>query len=311
MSRVLIFALLIPASFLTSALADENTERAISVREANIYVSPDTSSQKLGVMERGREAAVLERSGQQWLHVLASLGGERQVSGWVLDKGLIRKNTPNGDQILYGEAADSEAEASRRGGRRGADRDALRLYYRVAEYFPNSPLAGEAAYRSADIAWQLDVEDMRRRPSAQEKDPYMRHQMDEEQMRQVVKKYQGTKWADLAAFDLLDNKLCGDWQGDPKCPEKETSLYEKYAADHPQSPKAAEALYDAAWRQSALIEMYRERNDQKKSEESRAHAIQLAQRIPQQYANSDFAYRAQRLLYLLQQKIPTYGNVTD
>ena len=135
--------------------------------------------------------------------------------------------------------------------------------------------------------------------------------MDEEQMRQVVKKYSGTKWADLAAFNLLDNKLCGDWQGDPKCPEKETSLYEKYAADHPQSPKAAEALYDAAWRQSALIEMYRERNDQKKSEESRSHAIQLAQRIHQQYANSDFAYRAQRLLYLLQQKIPTYGNVTD
>ena len=42
-----------------------------------------------------------------------------------------------------------------------------------------------------------------------------------------------------------------------------------------------------------------------------ARAIQLAQRVPQQYANSDFAYRAQRLMYLLQQKIPTYGNVTD
>ena len=152
---------------------------------------------------------------------------------------------------------------------------------------------------------------MRRRPSAQEKDPYMRHQMDEEQMRKVIKKYPNTKWADLAAFDLIDNKLCGDWQGDPKCPEKETSLYEKYVADHPQSPKAAEALYAAAWRQSALIEIYRERQDQKKAEESRARAIQLAQRIPQQYANSDFAYRAQRLLYLLQQKIPTYGNAAD
>ena len=49
----------------------------------------------------------------------------------------------------------------------------------------------------------------------------------------------------------------------------------------------------------------------RKAEESRARAIQLAQRIPQQYANSDFAYRAQRLLYLLQQKIPTYGNAAD
>ena len=293
------------------ARADENTERAVSVRSANLYLSPDTNSQKLATVERGREVAVLEHSGQQWVHVLASLGGEKDVSGWMLDKGLVRKNTPNGDQILFGEAADSEAEAERRGGRKGADRDAQRLYYRVAEYFPNSPLAGEAAYRSADIAWQLDVEDMRSRPSAKEKDPYMRHQMDEDQMKQVEKKYPHTKWADLAAFDLIENKLCGDWEGDPKCPEKESSIYEKYVAEHPQSPKAAEALYDAAWRQSALIEMYKQRNDQKKADESRDRAMELAQRISQQYPNSDYAYRAQRLVYMLKQNIPTYGNVTD
>lgn len=312
MSRVILGVLLAVVLFQAAgARADENTERAVSVRSANLYLSPDTNSQKLATVERGREVAVLEHSGQQWVHVLASLGGEKDVSGWMLDKGLVRKNTPNGDQILFGEAADSEAEAERRGGRKGADRDALRLYYRVAEYFPSSPLAGEAAYRSADIAWQLDVEDMRSRPSAKEKDPYMRHQMDEDQMKQVEKKYPHTRWADLAAFDLIDNKLCGDWEGDPKCPEKESSIYEKYVADHPQSPKAAEALYDAAWRQSALIEIYGQRNDQKKADESRSRAMELAQRVSQQYPNSDYAYRAQRLLFLLQQKIPTYGNVTD
>jgi hypothetical protein len=312
MSRV-ILGLLFAATLLGAARAraDENTERAVSVRSGNLYLSPDTNSQKLGTVDRGREVAVLEHSGQQWIHVLASLGGDKDVSGWMLDKGLVRKNTPNGDQILFGEAADSEAEAERRGGRKGADKDALRLYYRVAEYFPNSPLAGEAAYRSADIAWQLDVEDMRSRPSAREKDPYMRHQMDEDQMRKVEKKYPHTKWADLAAFDLIDNKLCGDWEGDPKCPEKESSIYEKYVEEHPQSPKAAEALYDAAWRQSALIEIYKQRNDQKKSDESRDRALELAQRISQQYPNSDYAYRAQRLVFLLKQNIPTYGNVTD
>lgn len=312
MSRV-ILGVLFAATLLgaVGTRADENTERAVSVRPANLYLSPDTNSQKLATVERGREVAVLEHSGQQWVHVLASLGGEKDVSGWMLDKGLVRKNTPNGDQILFGEAADSEAEAERRGGRRGADKDALRLYYQVAEYFPNSPLAGEAAYRSADIAWQLDVQDMRSRPSAREKDPYMRHQMDEDQMRKVEKKYPHTKWADLAAFDLIDNKLCGDWEGDPKCPEKESSIYEKYVAEHPQSPKAAEALYDAAWRQSALIEIYAQRSDQKKADESRSKALELAQRVSQQYPNSDYAYRAQRLIYLLQQKIPTYGNVAD
>src|SRR5438045_8009954 len=193
MSRVLVCALLAAALFLPArAHADENTERAVSAREANLYLSPDTNSQKLATVDRGREVAVLEHSGPQWLHVLASLGAEREVSGWILDKGLVRKTTPNGGQILFGEAADSESEASRRGGRRGADKDALRLYYRVAEYFPNSPLAAEAAYRSADIAWQLDVDDMRRRPSAQEKDAYMRPQLADDHRRQVITKHPGT-----------------------------------------------------------------------------------------------------------------------
>ena len=44
-----------------------------------------------------------------------------------------------------------------------------------------------------------------------------------------------------AAYHLLDNKLCGDWQGESKCPEREAEVYEKYADEHPQSPVAAEA----------------------------------------------------------------------
>jgi len=52
--------------------------------------------------------------------------------------------------------------------------------------------------------------------------------------------------ADLAAFTLLDNKLCGDWEGTSKCPNKESEMYEKYADDRAQSPAAPEALYRAA-----------------------------------------------------------------
>src|SRR5260370_24153972 len=94
-------------------------------------------------------------------------------------------------------------------------------------------------------------------PSANEQDPDVRPKMDDEVMRQVMKKYPHTKWADLAAYHLLDNKVCGDWQAQPKYPEKETELYENYVKEHPQSPKAAQALYNSAWRQSALIEIYK------------------------------------------------------
>ena len=287
-----------------------NFERGAVVRVAQIYLSPDTSSAKLAEMDRGREIIVLETS-REWAHVEANLTEERTVTGWVLDKGVVRASTPNGDKILFGEAVDSEDQASRRRGRNGAAQDAMRLYYCVADYFPTSPLAGEAMYRSADIRWQLEKADVSSRPSARERDAYLREGMEEKYMKEVIKKYSGSKWADLAAFHLIDNKLCGEWQGSSKCPVKESEIYEKYVTEHPQSPAAAEALYDAAWRWSALIEIYKTEEEPKKSEEARAKAVALAQRAASQTSSEDWAARAQRLLYLMEQGVPTYGNVTQ
>jgi hypothetical protein len=290
--------------------AAANYQRGTLVRVAQIYLSPDQSSAKLAEIDRGREIIVLETS-RKWVHVEANLTEERTVSGWVLDQGVVRTSTPNGDKILFGEAVDSEDQASRRHGRNGAAQDALRLYYRAAEYFPTSPLAGEAMYRSADIRWQLEKADVSTRPSARERESYLREGMNEQYMKEVIKKFPGTKWADLAAFHLIDNKLCGDWQGSSKCPVKESEIYQKYAAEHPQSPALAEALYDAAWRWSALIEIYKTEEEPKKSEESKAKAIALAQQVASQSGPSDWVARAQRLLYLIDQGVPTYGNVTQ
>ncbi|HVO80097.1 MAG TPA: hypothetical protein VMT28_05170 [Terriglobales bacterium] len=285
-------------------------ERATTIRAASVYLSPDNTSAKLADLERGREVIILETS-RDWLHVEANITEERTVTGWTLEKGVVRPSTPNGDRILFGEAVDSEDQASRRHGRRGAAQDALYLYYRVAEEFPTSPLAGEAMYRSADIRWQIEKEDVMSRPSAKAQDAYLREGMNEQYMKEVIKKFPGTKWADLAAFELIDNKLCGDWQGQSKCPEKEADIYEKYAREHPQSPKTAEALYDAAWRYASLIEIYKTEDQAKKSEDSKSKAVALAQSIATQYPQSDWGARAQRLIYLMQQGIPAYGNAQE
>jgi len=305
LSLVIVAAMLLS---LSAAWAD--AVRGTPIRVASIYLSPDSSSNKLAEIDRGREVVVLETS-RDWLHVEAALTEERTITGWMLDKGVVRASTPNGDKILFGEAVDSEDQASQRHGRRGAAQDAMRLYSRTAEYFPNSPLAGEAMYRSADIRWQIDKADVMSRPSAKENNTWIREGMDEHFMKEVMKKFPGTRWADLAAFHLIDNKLCGDWQASSKCPEKEADIYEKYASEHPQSPAAAEALYDAAWRRSALIEIYKTEDQSKKSAESRGKAIALAQKAAAQAAQSDWGARAQRLLYLIEQNIPTYGNGVD
>jgi len=283
--------------------------RGAMMRVATIYVSPDVTSAKLGEVERGREVVVIQTS-RDWINVEAQLTEERVLTGWILQKGVVQSSTPNGDRILFGEAVDAEDQASQRHGRRGAAQDALRLYYEVSQLFPTSPIAGEAMYRSADIRWQIEKADVMTRPSAHEKEAYLREGMNEDYFTEVKKKFPGTKWADLAVFHLIENKLCGDWQGTSKCPEKEAEMYEKYVKERPNSPAVAEALYDAAWRYSALIEIYKTEDQPKKSEESRAKAVALAERASQA-SQGDWAARAQRLLYLIQQGVPTYGNEQD
>ena len=292
----------------TAGAAD--IQKGVPIREANIYISPDSSAQRLGVIPRGRETNIIEPS-PGWLRVFVTNGQGTDVSGWIQDKGIVRANTPNGDKILFGEAVDSEMEAQKRHGRKGADVDAGRLYMRITEYFPNSPLAGEALYRAADIRWQLDSVDVWTRPSAHEQDPMMRPKIDEELMKQVKKKYPGTKWADLADYAMIDNKICGEWKAESKCPEKEADIYTKYAEEHPKSPKAAEALYNAAWRQAALIDIYRTEGDAGRSGGAKSKASALAQRIVSAYPESDYATRAQRLVFMIEQGMPAYGSPSD
>jgi outer membrane protein assembly factor BamD (BamD/ComL family) len=309
--------------FFSAPLATAQAQRGTLVHEETMRVAPSLEAARLGEAGRGRELIVLDAS-HDWVHVEAILvpphhdegateeeENGKTVTGWVSAKAFVSATTHDGDRIIFGEAADSEDQASRHRGRRDAAQDAMRLYYRLYDLMPTSPLAAEALYRAADIRWQVEKADVMTRPSARERQSYMRGQMQEEWMKLVIKKYPGTKWADLAAFRMIDNKLCGEWEGLSKCPDKEADLYENYTKEHPQSPAAPEALYDAAWRRSVLIEMYKTEPNQKKAAESKDRALALAQKIVSQYGQSDWALRAERLIFYIQQGIPTYGNTAD
>src|SRR5882672_3668341 len=317
-------AVLIAATLsLYTSLARADAKRGTLVHEETIRVSPNSDAARVGEAGRGHELIILDAS-RDWVHVEAILrvpsneegatdeeAEGKAITGWVPTKALVTTTTQDGDRIIFGEAADSEDQASRRRGRRDAAQDAMRLYYRVYDLFPTSPLAAEGLYRAADIRWQMDRNDVMTRPSARERDAYMRGQINEQWMKLEMKKFPGTRWADLAAFHLLENKLCGDWQAASKCPEKEADMYEKYAKEHEQSSAAPEALYAAAWRQSALIEIYKTEANQKKSEAAKSRALDLAQKIIGQYSQSQWALRAQTLVYYVQQGVPTFGNAGD
>lgn len=312
-SKQFAFGSLAAVVLCTASIAFAAAEHGSTICDGVIYLSPDTTSQKLTNFTRGRDVAILERSGK-FLSVLATVDvnpdmeTSRDISGWILARDVVTQSTPDGDKIIFGEAVDSEAEASRRFGRKGAAGDARRLYYRVYDLFPTSPLAGEALYRAADIEWQMEKADVSTRPSAKTNDMATKPQIDEQYMRLVMKKFPGTKWSELAAFHLIDNKLCGDWMAESKCPIKEAELYEKYVKEYPNSPAAPEALYNAAYRYGALVDIFRTEEKNDKSADAGRKAIATAQRVVQQAPNSDWSLRALRLIYMVQNNIPVYGN---
>ena len=294
--------------FAATLVCAADRERATLIREAVLYSSPGANSQTTGKVERGRDLTITERKdadGQQWFKISMSADPQAQISkevdGWIPGQAVITAASPNGDQIVFGQAVASEHQAEERGGRKGAAQDAMRLYGRVADLFPNSPLAADAAWRSADIHWQLAKADSLRSGNAP----------DDKYLQEVVTKYPRTKQAQLAAFEMLEAKLCPEWRGLPDCPEKESALYEQYARENPQSPKAPEALYNAAWRQAALVDIYRIDNKTDKSEAARQKATALSQQVVNQSTEAEWKARAADLAYKLEKKIPTFASVAE
>ncbi len=301
----------------------KNGTQATVIRVANLYVQADESADRGGQITPGRELIIVERSGK-WLRVFANVDApesrkadqpvmeENQqvtpVSGWMIDKGVVDTNTPHGDQILFGEGVAAENAATEPHPPPRAALDARLLYRRVVEMYPQSPLTPEAMWRAADVRWQLQRADAATLPSAHEKENYLREQMDEDEMRKIEKYFPHTKWADLAAYDLIDNKLCGDWQGAEKCPEKETDIYLKYVDEHPDSPRAPEALYNAAWRMAAAGDMWTADGNEGRAKEDRAHSQDIAGRLQSKYPQSVSASRAADLAFKVQQGIAIYGS---
>ncbi|WP_255550907.1 hypothetical protein [Granulicella sp. dw_53] len=305
----------------------DRSARATLLHEAIVYVAADPESQRVSLVTPGHEVVIVDHSGP-WVKVFANtdveedpdedskpiFGDEDNVtpaSGWIRDKGVVTPTTPGGDAILFGAAANLEELASQPHAPKGAAGAAHMLYRRAADYFPDSPLAAEAAWRSADVRWQIERLDTRSLPSAKEQEAYLRPQIYDTDMKRIIKAYPGSKYAAQAAFEMLDNKLCGDWQGLPKCPEMETGLYEKYAQQFPDGPKTAEALYNAAYRQGVVVTMYTVEENKKKADAANAHLQSIAQQMKAKFPQSDYSARAASIAYRVQQGIPIYGTDRD
>src|SRR6202000_1134426 len=150
----------------------DKAARATVLHDANVYVAADADAQKVSLVTPGHEVVVVERNGP-WVKVFdnndvnddaneddrnkpefSDDANVTPASGWIRDKGVVGPTTGGGDAILFGSAANFEDEAAHPHAPKGAAGSAHLLYKRVAEYFPDSTLAPEAAWRVAEICWQ-------------------------------------------------------------------------------------------------------------------------------------------------------------
>src|SRR5271154_7333972 len=100
---------------------------ATVLHDANVYVAADADAQKVSLVTPGHEVVVVERSGP-WTKVFANADLKEKTndseeplipdednvappSGWIRDKGVVNPQTPNGDEILFGAAANLEDQA--------------------------------------------------------------------------------------------------------------------------------------------------------------------------------------------------------
>ena len=175
--------------------------RHASAHHLALHLALDPARKRSTSVQIGREMVVAEKSGP-WMRVYANTDIEEStarrttpmvgddeatppISGWMEAKGVVEETTPNGDQILMGAAANQEALASDPRGPANAAQSARLLYRRLVEMFPNSPLVPEAAWRAADIQWQIAKG--RRTPPCPRptsETPIMREQMDEDALKQ-------------------------------------------------------------------------------------------------------------------------------
>jgi hypothetical protein len=328
-AAVLFAALALPAARAQKPLPRERLPRngvlATCIRRNALYATADLSTPPISEIMPGREMVVVGKNGN-WLQVFANTDplDTRQsdqpefgtqapppISGWMLDQGIVTMNTPDGDLILFGVADAAEQQASVPDPLPGMAEQARLLYRRLIRMFPRSRWAAEAMYRAADIRWQMQKADAATLPSAHERRPYLRELMDENEMKDVEKYFPNTKWAGLAAFDMIDNKLCGDWQGSEECPEEESDDYLQYVNQYPNSPKAAEALYDALWRQASAGDMWAADGNRKRAQQDRGHARAILASMEKNFPDSSFTARGASIVFKVDQGIAIYGASSD
>jgi outer membrane protein assembly factor BamD (BamD/ComL family) len=277
-------ATLAPARPAAQAVA---LRKAIVLTAAPIYISPDTTSTKVGEVRPGMMLGIQSQA-RDYLQVFV---GQLGVSGWMRQRGYVDMDNAQAPEVLFGAAAEREALAESQSNEDQAANDAAQLFASIYEYYPRSAWAAEALYRGAAIVWELKLSE-----EPHHSDPSNRQFPSTGGLRRVISKYPKTQWAERAAYHLIVTHFtCGSWFEKPNCIGKEINQYDNYVKKYPRSPRAAEAAFDAIYRAGIAWTIYRQNTkvgNQEKADQYKAEVAQRTAAIEAAYPQTDWAARA-------------------
>ncbi len=270
------------------------TQRAVVISDQRLYREARLDSKTVGRVMAGEEATV---TGRQGALLEVSLPGNR--AGWTLANGVVvLDDNPRAAALLF-EAADTLAQQDSV----QAWGCAARLFRKAASLVPGGPYAPEALSRAAELAWRMEI----RTSGAVHEAGAVK------ELEAVVRAHPKTAAAARAAYFLLKSNLCEFWEGTPGCPEAESSLISRYLQEYPHSPQDAELRYALAYRHSALVEIYLDKEkthfSPEKAVEQKAKAREVVGALHREHPGSIWAARGERLLWSLDNNIGVYSGI--
>lgn len=268
--------------------------RAVVTNDQRLYREARVESKTVGRIAVGEDATVIGREGTL---LRITLPGER--SGWTLANGIVvLDDNPRAAALLY-EAANEVARAESV----EAWSAAARLFRKAATAASTGPYAPDAAWRAAELAWRAEHRRTGRISDAIK------------ELEAVTRLFPKTRAAARAAYLLLRNELCEQWEGTPGCPLAEIGLISRYLEQYPDSEHAAELRYAIAYRHAALVEIYLQQPaphfSPERAVEHKAKAREAVEALVGKHAleAAAWAARGERLLWSLDNNIGVYSGI--
>jgi outer membrane protein assembly factor BamD (BamD/ComL family) len=309
------------AAAATRTKAEKPQQAVVMWDDTRLKAKPVVTDETVATANCGDMVTLTGRRYKDWLRVK---GGSAE--GWLTERNVVSLHAPGAAARLLVAARDIEEPPPSRYGQPPL-LNALALYSRFLQFFPNSEYEAFTLYRYGQVADRLAAEARRKADqelSPEEKrsdtglmswnglDEYKKwglnfsldhlggeYRYDGQVYARILKDHPRSPWADNAAYALLKLSRADEWEGFPDGPLAELPKWQAFLRKYPASELAPKVLLEIGYLDRVLHEVHsHEKNfvSPAKANKYRRAAIDVFGKIRRQFPGTEFAARAEKNL---------------